>query len=170
MIITLGLSEILVGKAAPNGVMPATSTMKKIGKTYKDTAKLNQDAAEVTEHFEEGNAVPVVRKVAKKAPKLTFSIMDADIDTLVEYVGGTKVNKSGSEKTKWAFDGSEIVENKAILVKSEQGLYFEIPNASIEANINADISAKGIFLVEFTVTPCAVDAGKAIRAYDPKEA
>ena len=95
--------------------------------------------------------------------------MDADIDTLVEYVGGTKVNKSGSEKTKWAFDGSEIVENKAILVKSEQGLYFEIPNASIEANINADISAKGIFLVEFTVTPCAVDAGKAIRAYDPKE-
>lgn len=159
----------MVGAAAPNGVMPTVSSMKKIGKTYKDTAKINQEAAEATEHFEEGNAVPVVRKVSKKPPKITFSIMDADIDTLVEYVGGTKIAKSGSEKTKWAFDGSETVANKSILVKSEQGLWFEIPNADIEANINADLSSKGIFLVEFTLTPCAVSAGKAIRAYNPKE-
>lgn len=170
MIITLGLSEILVGVAAPNGVMPQASAMKKIGMTYRDSAKMNQDAAEVTEHFEEGNATPAVRKVQKKVPKITFSIMNADIDTLVEYVGGTKISKSGGEKTKWAFDGSEQVANKSILVKTEQGLYFEIPNASIEALINADMSAKGIFLVEFTVTPLAVSAGKAIRAYDPKEA
>lgn len=167
--ITLGLSEILVGEAAPNGVMPDVSDMDKIGKTYRDTAKISQDAAEVTEHFEEGNAVPVVRKVSRKAPKLTFSVMDADIDTLVKYVGGSKVNKTGSEKTKWAFDGSETVANRSILVKSEQGLWFEMPNADVEAVINADMSAKGVFLVEFTVTPLAVSAGKAIRAYDPNE-
>lgn len=169
MVVTLGLSEIMVGKAAANGKMPAIGEMKKIGKTYKDTAKINQEASEVTEHFEEGNAVPVVRKVNKKPPKLTFSIMDADIDALVAYVGGTKIEKSGGQKTKWAFDGNEAVDNKAILVKSEQGLWFEMPNASIEAVINADMSAKGIFLVEFTVTPLAVDEGKALRAYDPKE-
>lgn len=168
--ITLGLSEILVGAAAPNGIMPAASTMKKIGKTYKDTAKLNQDAAEVTEHFEEGRSAPEVRKKSKKIPKFTFSIMDADIDTLVAYVGGTKVNKTTSDKTKWAFDGSEEVENRAILIKSEQGLYFEIPNADIEAVVNADMSAKGIFLVDFIITPLAVSAGKALRSYDPKEA
>jgi hypothetical protein bfra3_11846 len=168
--VTLGLSEILVGVAAPNGTMPAVSTLKKIGKTYKDTAKLNQDAAEVTEHFEEGCSAPEVRKKSKKIPKLTFSIMDADIDALVAYIGGSKVQKTGTEKTKWAFDGSETVENRSILVKSEQGLYFEAPNADIEAVINADMSAKGIFLVDFTVTPLAVTAGKALRAYDPKEA
>lgn len=150
--------------------MPAVSTLKKIGKTYKDTAKLNQDAAEVTEHFEEGCSAPEVRKKSKKIPKLTFSIMDADIDALVAYIGGSKVQKTGTEKTKWAFDGSETVENRSILVKSEQGLYFEAPNADIEAVINADMSAKGIFLVDFTVTPLAVTAGKALRAYDPKEA
>lgn len=170
MMVTLGLSEIMVGAAAPNGTMPQVSAMKKIGRTYRDTAKITQEGAEVTEHFEEGNAIPVVRKVTKKPPKLTFSIMDADIDALVEYVGGTKVNKSGGDKTKWAFDGSEVVQNKAILVKSEQGLWFEMPNASIEAIINADMSAKGIFLVEFTVTPLAVSTGKGLRAYDPKEA
>ena len=168
--ITLGLSEILVGTASPNGTMPQESALKKLGKTYKDTAKLSQETSEVTEHYEEGRAAPEVRKKSKKLPKLTFSIMDADIDVLVAYVGGTKVNKSGNSKTKWAFDGSEEVENRAILVKSEQGLFFEIPNADIEAVINADMSAKGIFLVEFTVTPLAVKDGKALRAYDPKEA
>lgn len=167
--VTLGLSEILVGAAAPNGTMPAASTLKKIGKTYKDTAKLNQDAAEVTEHFEEGRSAPEVRKKSKKIPKIVFSIMDADVDALVAYVGGTKVNKTGSEKTKWAFDGSETVENRSILVKSEQGLWVEVPNADIEAVINADMSAKGIFLVDFTITPLAVTAGKAIRAYNPNE-
>lgn len=159
----------MIGAAAPNGTMPAASSMKKIGKTYRDSAKISQEQADVTEHYEEGNAVPVVRKITKKPPKLTFSIMDADIDTLVAYIGGVKIPKTTTEKTKWGFDGNETVENKAILVKSEQGLYFEIPNAGIEAVINADMSAKGIFLVDFTVTPLAVSAGKALRAYDPKE-
>lgn len=168
--VTLGLAEILVGTASEAGTMPAESTMKKLGKTYKDTAKFSQEASEVTEHFEEGRAAPEVRKKSKKIPKLTFSIMDADIDALVQYVGGTKVAKSGSTKTRWAFDGSELVDNRAILVKTEQGLFFEMPNADIEAVVNADMSAKGIFLVEFTVTPLAVKDGKALRAYDPKEA
>ena len=169
MLVTLGLAEIMVGEASPAGTMPQETSMKKIGKTYRDSAKFSQETSEVTEHFEEGNAIPVARKVTKKSPKISFSIMDADIDTLVEYVGGTKVEKNGTEKTKWAFDGTEVVKNKAILVKSEQGLWFEMPNASIEAVINADMSAKGIFLVEFTVTPLAVTEGKGLRAYDPKE-
>lgn len=168
--VTLGLAEILVGTASAEGTMPQETAMKKIGKTYKDTAKISQEQGEVTEHFEEGVATPVVRKSSKKVPKFTFSVMDADIEALVAYVGGSKVNKTGSEKTKWAFDGNETVENKAILIKSEQGLWFEIPNASIEAVINADMSAKGIFLVDFTVTPLAVKVGKALRAYNPKEA
>lgn len=100
MVVTLGLSEIMVGAAAPNGTMPAASSMKKIGKTYRDSAKISQEAADVTEHYEEGNAVPVVRKITKKPPKLTFSIMDADIDVLVAYIGGVKnpENYHGEDK------------------------------------------------------------------------
>lgn len=158
-LITLGLAQIKVGKAAPNGTMPTTLT--KIGKTYKDTAKIGQDAAEVTEHFEEGKSAPEVRKKQKKIPKLTFSMMDADVQALIDYIGGTNV---GTELApKWGFDGDEIVANKAIFVETEQGLNFEIPNGDIEAVINADMSAKGIFLLDFTVTPLAVTSGKAIR-------
>ena len=157
-LITLGLSEIHVGTAASNGTMPGS--MAKIGKTYKDTCKLNQAAADVTEHFEEGKASPEVRRKDKKVPVLTFSIMDPDAQLLADFVGGT------IETGVWGFDGTEAVANKAIRVKTEQGLWVDIPNADIEAVINAEFSKKGIFLVDFTVTPMAVTAGKAIKAYN----
>ena len=94
--ITLGLCEIKVGEASAAGVMP--TSLAKIGKTYKDTCKLSQDAADVTEHFEEGHAAPEVRKKSKKMPKLAFSIMDADVDTLINYIGGSNVGSSGAKK------------------------------------------------------------------------
>ncbi len=158
-LITIGLSEIQVGEASKAGTMP--TTLNKIGKTYKDTCKIAQDSADVTEHYEEGMAAPEVRKKSRKIPRLTFSIMDANVQDLVDYVGGT--NLGTTEAPKWGYDGNEVVANRAIKVIAEQGLDFEIPNGDIEAVINADMSAKGIFLVDFTVTPMAVDAGKALR-------
>lgn len=158
-VITLGLCQIQVGEASKAGTMP--SAMAKIGKTYKDTCKLTQDSSDVTEHFEEGKSAPEVRKKSKKMPSLAFSIMDADVQTLVDYVGGSNVGTSSSPK--WGYDGDEVVANKAVKVETEQGLDFEIPNGDIEAVINGDFSASGIFLVDFTITPCAVDSGKAIR-------
>lgn len=157
-LITLGLSQIMVGTAAPNGTMP-TAALTKIGKTYKDTCKMAQDASDVTEHFEEGRSAPEVRKKAKKIPALTFSIMDPDEAFLAKYVGGSSDSAKG-----WGFDGTEVVANVALKVETEQGLDISIPNADVEAVINADFSAKGIFLVDFTVTPCAVSSGKAIWA------
>lgn len=160
-LITLGLSVIKVGTASPSGTMP--SGMTKIGKIYKDTCKMSQDAADVTEHFEEGMAAPEVRKKSRKIPKITFSVMDADADMLAEYVGGTVTTGAGGKKS-WGYDGSEVVANKAISMETEQGMGFEAPNADIEAVIDADMSAKGIFLVNFTVTPMSVTTGKAFRA------
>lgn len=158
-LITLGLCEIQVGDASPSGTMP--TTLAKIGKTYKDTAKIAQDSSDVTEHFEEGKAAPEVRRKARKIPVLTFSIMDASIQDLIDYVGGENVGTADAPK--WGYDGNEVVANKAIKVLTEQGLDFEIPNGDIEAVINADLTAAGIFLVDFTVTPMAVSSGKALR-------
>lgn len=156
-VITIGLAKISVGAAATSGTMP--TSLEKIGKVYKDSCKIAQDAAEVTEHFEEGKSAPEIRKKSKKVPKVTFSLMDCDPATLVKYIGGETVNTNG-----WGFNGDEITANVAMKIESEQGLDFCIPNADVEAVINADMSAKGIFLVDFTVTPCAVTAGKAISA------
>lgn len=157
--ITLGLCQILVSDASAAGTMPAKADMTKIGKTYKDTANINQDAADVTEHFEEGKSAPEVRKKSKKIPKVTFSLMNPDPAMLAAYVGGA-VDNNGD----WGYDGDEVTANKAVYVETEQGLDFAIPNGDIEAVINGALSASGIVLVDFTVTPCAVTTGKAIRA------
>lgn len=159
-VITLGLSEIKVGEAAPDGTMPTELT--KIGKTYQNTCKIAQEASEVTEHYEEGKAAPEVRKKRKKVPQITFSIMDADPQLLADFIGGTVTGVA--DAAEWGYNGDEVVANKAISVIPEQGLQFDIANADIEAVIDADMSAQGIFLVNFTVTPLAVTAGKAIRA------
>lgn len=167
-LITLGLSEIQVGAVDTTGDMPADGSLTKIGKTYKDTCKLAQATANVTEHFEEGKAAPEVRKKEKKIPVLTFSLLDPDVKVLTDYVGGTNIGTA--EAPKWGFNGDEEVLPRALRVKAEQGLWVDIPNADIEAVINADFSAKGIFLVDFTVTPLAVPTGKkAIISY-PKPA
>lgn len=91
-LITLGLCEIQVGAASPSGVMP--DILAKIGKTYKDTAKIAQDSSDVTEHYEEGKAAPEVRRKARKIPALTFSIMDASVQDLIDYVGGENVGSA----------------------------------------------------------------------------
>lgn len=155
-VITLGLSEIKVGEASTSGTMPIEMT--KIGKTYKDTCQITQDASDVTEHFEEGHAAPEVRKKTKKMPVVKFTLMDCDVDALVSYIGG---NKTGNN---WEFDGTTLNANKAISIVTEQGLDFDIPNGDIEAVINASLTSSGLFLVEFTVTPLAVTNGKAIIA------
>jgi hypothetical protein len=158
-LITIGLKEVLVGEAAENGTMP--NTLTKIGKVYKETININQDAPDVTEHFEEGRTFPEVRIIERKPPKVTFSLMDCDVQALVDYIGGEDI---GDTDPVWGFNGDEDVPNRAIRIVSNKGLDFDIPNANIEAVINSDMSKKGIFLVEFTITPLAVTSGKAISA------
>lgn len=164
--ITIGLSEIKIGAAAPGGTMP--ETLAKIGKTYKDSCKMVQAASDVTEHFEEGKASPEIRFKQKKVPVLTFSIMDPDPQALADFVGGTfTAAVPETSPAKWGFNGDEAVENKAVKVVTNQGMVIDIPNADVEAVINAEFSAKGIFLVDFTITPLSVTAGKSINAYQP---
>ena len=55
-VITIGLSEIMVGTASPEGNMP--EELKKIGKTDKDSGKFAHDTSDVTEHYEECYATP----------------------------------------------------------------------------------------------------------------
>lgn len=148
-VITLGLVDIKIGAPAVDGG-PST-TLTKIGKTYKNTCTLVQDVADVTEHFEEGQASPEVRRKFKKSPVLKFSIMDPDLQFLAEHVGGT-VTGSGATAV-WNFDGAMIITDKTVVATPQQGLEITIPRGDIEAVINSNFSDEGIFLVDFTVTP-----------------
>lgn len=148
-LISLGLSEIQVGTIAQDG--GEATSYSKIGKTYQNTCKLQQDSADVTEHFEEGQSAPEVRKKTKKVPVLTFSIMDPDPAFLAAYMGGSVTGDGDAAMWSWS-DTDENIE-ASIRVVPEVGLVYTIPRADIEAVINADLSTQGINLVDFTVTP-----------------
>lgn len=148
-LISLGLSQVQIGKIGADG--GEATTYKKLGKTYQNTCKLTQESAEVTEHFEEGQAAPEVRKKRKKAPTLAFSIMDPDVDFLKEYLGGTVTGTGDTAVWSWSETDAEI--EASIRVIPEVGLVYTIPRGDIEAVLNADMSSQGINLVDFTVTP-----------------
>lgn len=163
--ITIGLKYILVGTAITDKTaaqIRATvnaATFKKIGKVYQDTCQINQDAAEVTEHFEEGVAAPEVRRKKRKIPAARFSLMNPSGLHLVNYEGGEAVDTAG-----WGTDGTEVIQNKCIILVAEQGLTFVIPNADIEAVLTGNLSASGILLLDCTVTPLT-NSGKSIYAF-----
>ena len=156
-VITVGLSQINVGTASKAGVMPVS--VAKIGKTYKDTCKLIMQGSEVAEYFQEGKSVPKIRSRRKKMPVLTFSLLDPDIQMLADYIGG-EINSG-----KWGYEGDGLEVKKAIRVESSLGFYIYIPYGDIEAIINSDFSTKGIFLVDFKVTPCSVISGKSLYIF-----
>ena len=148
-VISLGLSEVQVGQIANDGGEATAYT--KIGKTYQNTCKMVQEKADVTEHYEEGQSAPEVRKKKKKVPILTFSIMDPDCTFLQAYMGGTVTGTGDDQEWSWS-DTDEDIE-ASIRVIPEVGLVYTIPRADIEAVLNADMSSQGINLVDFTVTP-----------------
>ena len=148
-VISLGLSEIQVGQIATDG--GEATSYEKIGKTYQNTCKLVQEKADVTEHYEEGQSAPEVRKKKKKVPILTFSIMDPDPTFLKSYLGGEVTGTGDDMEWSWS-DTDEDIE-ASIRVVPEIGLVYTIPRADIEAVLNADMSSQGINLVDFTVTP-----------------
>lgn len=148
-LISLGLAEIQVGKIAEDGGEATSYT--KIGKTYQNTCKLQQETADVTEHYEEGQAAPEVRKKKKKVPVLTFSIMDPDPTFLKEYLGGNVTGDGDLAVWSWSDTDEDII--ASVRAIPEVGLVYTIPCGDIEAVINADMSSQGIALVDFTVTP-----------------
>ena len=147
--ISLGLSEIQVGAIEVDGGV--SKSFKKIGKTYQNTCKLQQDNGDVTEHFEEGQSAPEVRKKKKKVPVLQFSIMDPDPTFLAAYLGGSTSGDGDNAVWSWS-DADESIE-ASIRVVPEVGLVYTIPRGDIEATLNAEMSSQGINLVDFVVTP-----------------
>lgn len=148
---SVGLAEVQFGQASRIGFMP--NAMSKIGKVYQDTCKVTQDAPDVTEHFEEGNPVPIIRTTTKKPPKVSFSIVVEDLETLERLIGG---KASDSE---WA-EGQNFAANLAIRVISKQGMMINIPNASISGSFDWELSDKGLMKIAVEAVPQDVDTRK----------
>ena len=76
---TFGLSKIEIKKTEET-----EDQYKTLGMTYQDSCMLTQNEPEVIDHYAEESDVPVVSVSKGGKVLLTFSIMDADVDALVE--------------------------------------------------------------------------------------
>lgn len=173
---TISVDEITFGQVQKDssnhttGDMP--TSMTKIGKVYRNTCVINQDSSEKTEHYEEGRTIPEILNKTKKSPVLTFSLMVDDLEVLKNTVGGDLITNSSGDVIGWGFNGNELPDPIAVRLKPMMGADIEIPNGDIDAVINANLTQEGLFLVDVTLTPLAVDAQgvKGFRVMKPNSA
>lgn len=98
---TFGLSKIEIKKTEET-----EDQYKTLGMTYQDSCMLTQNEPEVIDHYAEESDVPVVSVSKGGKVLLTFSIMDADVDALVELMGGDeRPRKRGVECARCQSDG-----------------------------------------------------------------
>jgi ribosomal protein L11 len=145
---TIGLSKIEVGDIAADGGMG--QSLAPLGLTYQDTCKLNQDDTEDTEFYAEEVDDPVFIMSRAGKTKFTFSIMNPELVTLKETMGGA-ITGTG-DTAKWSPPNQLPVIEKSVRITPQQGIAFDIPRLKIAAKINGEFSKKGLLIIEVTGT------------------
>ncbi len=149
-IATFGLSKI-----EAKAVSAVDGDYKILGMTYQDTCTLTQNEPEEIEHYAEESDSPIVSVSRPGKIILSFSIMDADVDTLVSLLGGNK-GENGSWNAPEVIPSIEM----SLRVTPKSGMVIEIPRARVVAKFNGSFSRSGVFLISVTATVLKAE-GKA---------
>lgn len=146
-IVTNGLVGIKLGDLAADGG-PAT-TLVKLGNTMQDSCSLIDADPESTDFFAEEFDLPMFSKNKQGARKLSFQIMDPDVDVLAKVFGGTV---TGTTTKVWNAPVKMPTIEQTVEITMESGFdKLTINRGSVTAKINSQIGKKNIFLVDITV-------------------
>lgn len=145
---SIGVASIAMGAIAGDGDMGTTLTA--LGVTYKDSADLQQEEAQVTDIESEENDDPEESISIKGKTTLKWSIMDMTPETLVKVLGG--VVTGTAPNTKWTAPATVEKIERSIKVTAKNGVIYEIPRAKINAKLNVKLSKTGVALVDITAT------------------
>jgi hypothetical protein len=106
-----------------------------VGDVYEGTATLDQEDAQITEHYSEFKNDPVasVEKTGKRM--FSFSLMDTSADTLVAWLGGTP--------DVWNAPEQPPVIEKSLAIETEDGTIYTIHRAKITGKLSGDVSKTG---------------------------
>jgi hypothetical protein len=146
-VFTLGLSKIEMGAIGNDGGMG--STLSQLGYTNQDSAQLTMEVPTATEFFAEEVDDPVL--VSKKAGAITFAfdIMNPAPEVLAQMLGGTagKSEPTLADNDKWEAPDSVSDIEQSLKITPKQGFIFEVPRASISANLTGNFAASSIMLL-----------------------
>lgn len=144
---SIGIASLKIGDIAVDGGMG--TTLAALGATYRDSAELIQDDAEVTDIESEESDDPVETLEKLGTRTLRWSIMDYSPDTLVKVLGGT-VTGAGTEADPKVWNAPTTSPNieQSIEIITKKSIKFEIPRAKIMAKLNARLVKNGVALVD----------------------
>lgn len=147
----MGLKKIIFAPSNPsdNTQLP-TSGWRDLGDVYKDTCTFVDSDPTITEHISETSSRKIVQK-SKGTSTLTLSLMDPNLEMLVEIFGGSLEGEVG--KRKWIEPASTNDKEYAFRIFPMEGLCLNFPAAVITAKKNTTYSSQGITLVELQITP-----------------
>lgn len=144
---SIGISTLKIGAIAGDGGMG--TTLAAVGVTYRDSAELVQDDADVTpiECEESDDPTEVIEKLGNRT--LRWSIMDYKPATLVKVLGGT-VTGAGTSVDPFVWNAPTTSPNieQSIEIVSKTGFKIEIPRAKVMAKLNAKLVKNGVALVD----------------------
>jgi len=148
---TMGIKALYFSTLNTDATKMPTSGFKAVD-VYQDTCSFVDKDPTITTHKSETSSKKIIQKT-KEGSELKFSIMDPSMETLAALEGGTYTPAaSGTKATYVEPDTAKDIE-LAFKVLPQAGNALNISCASVSVKKNTTYSAKGITLLEVTVSP-----------------
>lgn len=144
--VNIGIAAIALGAIAPDGGMG--QTLKSLGLTEEGSCKLTFEEAEKTEFFVEEFDTAFHTEYKQGGIRITYTIINPSVDTMVEVLGGTKTG-SGVNAVYNAPDKA-VQNEKSMKITPRVGLGFEFPRVAVTGKMSSDMGRKSLLKLEVT--------------------
>lgn len=145
--ITIGLAEIALGDIESDGGM--STSLEPWGYTEEDSCQIQFAEPEITEFVPEEIDDPIYVSSKEGTKNVTFKVMDAGTDTLVNIFGGTVTTTGVAPNQVKTFNppSTSVSIEKSLQITPKEGLIFKATRAKITASLDSTYSKNGLFTI-----------------------
>jgi len=118
---------------------------------YQNTLSIEEDEAQSTPHYKQGDPDPKVIRHANTLRRAIFSVMDTSADSKVAWLGGTKTTVESID----TWNAPKVANkelHKALIFTLEDGSVITIPNAGCIARLSSNLNDTDIALIPVVAT------------------
>lgn len=148
---TMGIKALYFAALNTDPTKMPTTGYKAVD-VYQDTCSFVDKDPTITTHKSETSSKKIIQKT-KEGSELKFSIMDPSMDTLAALEGGKYTKGTADAKDTYVEPDTAQDIELAFKVLPQAGNALNISCASVSVKKNTTYSAKGITLLEVTVSP-----------------
>jgi hypothetical protein len=148
-----GITSFKVHNIDPaNGLALAGSELDITASIFRDSFDLQEEEGTETELYNEMDTTPEISFTEPGKETLSFQLMDTQVDTIKEFLGGEVVEVPGTSKT-WSKPLNAGVINKYVEIETQDGYKLIIYKGKVAARKNFQLRRNNIWLLDVTITP-----------------